>query len=54
MRRKRDYTPLSWEEYFESSKDVCVNDKNVSFLTLCAFSRKKKQSAWEIGKEYQM
>ncbi|KAL9973996.1 hypothetical protein ACROYT_G020523 [Oculina patagonica] len=28
MRRKRDYSPLSWEDYFESSKDVCVNDKN--------------------------
>nr|XP_058971128.1 protein phosphatase methylesterase 1-like [Pocillopora verrucosa] len=28
LRRKRDYTPLSWEDYFDSSRDVCVNDKN--------------------------
>lgn len=32
LRRKRDYSPLSWEDYFESSRDVCVNDKNVSFI----------------------
>lgn len=31
MQRKRDYTPLSWQGYFESTKDVYVNGKNVSF-----------------------
>ena len=31
MQRKRDYTPLSWQIYFESTKDVSVNGKNVSF-----------------------
>lgn len=36
LRRKRDYTPLSWEDYFDSSRDVCVNDKNVSFVSLSA------------------
>lgn len=39
MRRKRDYTPLSWEEYFESTKDVYVNGKNVSFRQRCVFVR---------------
>ena len=32
--RKRDYSPLSWKQYFENSEYVCVSDKNVSFLLL--------------------
>ena len=35
-RRKRDYTPLSWQDYFDSMKDVYVNGKDVSFHQLCA------------------
>lgn len=31
-RRKRDYSPLSWEQYFENSKDVCISEKTVSFF----------------------
>ncbi|CAH3166096.1 unnamed protein product, partial [Porites evermanni] len=29
IRRKRDYTPLSWEGYFETSRDVRVSEKNI-------------------------
>ena len=36
MRRKRDYTPLSWQDYFDSMKDVYVNGKDVSFHQRCA------------------
>ena len=36
MRRKRDYTPLSWQDYFDSTKDVYVNGKDVSFHQQCA------------------
>lgn len=35
MRRKRDYTPLSWQGYFDSTRDVYVNAKDVSFHQRC-------------------
>jgi len=30
MRRKRDYSPLSWEEFFDRKDDIQVNGTDVS------------------------
>ena len=30
-KRRKDYSPLPWANYFESAEDVAVGDKNVSF-----------------------
>ncbi|XP_074621050.1 protein phosphatase methylesterase 1-like isoform X1 [Acropora palmata] len=35
--RKRDYSPLSWKQYFENSKYVCVNDKNMFRVYLSGY-----------------
>lgn len=34
---KCDYILLFWEDYFDSLRDVCVNDKNVFFVLLSVF-----------------
>ena len=53
LRRKRDYTPLSWEDYFDSSRDVCVNDKNVSFVSLSERERRGDPSKFHTHVNYE-
>lgn len=31
-RRKRDYTPISWDNFFDRKDDIQVNDNDVSNL----------------------
>ena len=49
MRRKRDYTPLSWQDYFDSTKDVYVNGKDVSFISDVRVLRQKALTG-KLGK----
>ena len=40
--RKRDFTPLSWSQYFETIEDVEVeneNGKDISLTAACVCSR---------------
>lgn len=32
INRRRDYTPVTWDKYYDTYRDIKISDGNVSFL----------------------
>lgn len=48
-RRHRDYTPLSWEKYFDKKDDITVNGTDVSYYTHTAFNIQCFAKSFEVS-----